>query len=122
MSRKIKEVGAKKRIIYLKYKIEMKTGIELIAIERKEQIEKHGRTIETDLTSNTSNQLTDAVRTLIIKTKVPNALSGLKPPHKWDKSVWKKMVSKPYKERLIIAGALISAEIDRLQSIESTAK
>ena len=36
----------------------------------------------------------------------------------WDEDLWQKMCNKSYKDRLIIAGALIAAEIDRLQSIE----
>jgi hypothetical protein len=32
--------------------------------------------------------------------------------------IWNKMAFKPYKERLIIAGALIAAEIDRLQNLQ----
>lgn len=36
----------------------MKSGIELIAAERKEQIELHGRTIEKDKIFNASMQLT----------------------------------------------------------------
>lgn len=43
---------------------------------------------------------------------------SLTPPTGWDKSIWAKMCSKSYKERLIMAGALIAAELDRLTSIE----
>jgi hypothetical protein len=42
----------------------MKTGIELIAEERREQIEKHGRTIELDVVLNTNQQLSDAAAML----------------------------------------------------------
>lgn len=35
----------------------MQTGIELIAKERQEQIEKHGRTIESDVMNNEGEQL-----------------------------------------------------------------
>lgn len=35
----------------------MKSGIELIAKERQEQIEKHGRTIEHDVENNDNEQL-----------------------------------------------------------------
>ena len=38
------------------------------------------------------------------------------PPIEWDWKVWDYMINKSYKERLIIAGALIAAEIDRIQS------
>jgi len=36
------------------------------------------------------------------------------PPNGWDVDIYKKMRNKSYKERLIIAGALIAAELDRL--------
>ena len=41
-------------------------------------------------------------------------------PENWDRNVVAHMMQKPYKERLIIAGALIAAELDRLTAIEST--
>jgi len=90
----------------------MKTGIELIAIERTEQIKKHGRTIQSDVEENTEDQLPTAALWLIeggltMRQRVPS---------QWDEDIWHKMIDKPYKERLIIAGALIAAEIDRLQN------
>lgn len=91
----------------------MKTGIELIAQERQEQIEKHGRTIEKDVTFNECQQLCEGAIALLTTTK------GWMPLD-WDKATCEKMLSKTYKERLIIAGALIAAEIDRLQFIDST--
>jgi len=39
-------------------------------------------------------------------------------PKGWDHKIWEKMCHKNYKKRLIIAGALIAAEIDRLNSKE----
>jgi len=86
----------------------MKTGIELIADERKEQIEKHGRTIEHDVRENADKQLRDAATALINKDY--HAL-----PNSWKFALCSKMMDKLYYERLIIAGALIAAEIDRLQ-------
>ncbi len=108
------------------------SGIELIAKEREEQIVKHNRTIESDVECNSgdyeidgnpaySPQLThtasqliapdgDLVREYIdIDTLIP---------HNWNKALWRRMMKKPYKERLIIAGALIAAEIDRLTYLE----
>ena len=35
-------------------------------------------------------------------------------PNGWDQEIWEKMIRKPHQERLIIAGALIAAELDRL--------
>lgn len=101
-------------------KNDMKTGIELIAEERKEQIEKHGRSISQDVEFNTNYELAwaaslltttpdqdiDVCSDLIILTRLKN----------WNKEILSRMVNKPYKERLIIAGAFIAAEIDRIQA------
>lgn len=91
----------------------MKTGIELIAEERREQIEKHGRTPRHDKGHNAQEQLpTAAIRLLQInRHEIPA-------PFMWSESIWERMMNKPYKERLIIAGALIAAEIDRIQNTE----
>lgn len=91
----------------------MKSGIELIAEERQEQIEKHGRTLLKDISQNNNGQLIDGA---IVLTK---KIVGLPFPKEWDYAICDKMYQKPLKERLIIAGALIAAEIDRLQAIES---
>lgn len=83
-----------------------KSGIELIAQERKEQIEKHGRTIELDIAINMGYQLPVAAARLIKQVNIC--------PARWDPKIWGKMIEKPYRERLIVAGALLAAEIDRL--------
>jgi len=85
----------------------MKTGIELIAKERQEQIEKHGRTIEDDAIQNRDGELTDGAIAILMS-------NGKIFPNTWDPSVCAHMVKKPYMERLIIAGAFIAAELDRL--------
>jgi len=93
----------------------MKTGIERIAIERAEQIDKHGRTIGKDLAHNGKFQLALAASWLV----APDIFEGDafdRCPDEWDENLWNKMCSKGYHERLIIAGALIAAEIDRLQN------
>jgi hypothetical protein len=96
----------------------MTTGIKLIAIERKEQIKKHKRTVLKDACFNTSKQLSSAAGSLIFEnTKdydFAESIRKLTIPEGWDKEIWHKMASKTYLERLIIAGALIAAEIDRL--------
>jgi hypothetical protein len=86
----------------------MKNGIELIAEERKEQIEKHGWTLEHD-----RGHIDGAIlRAAIYAIEASQ--------HNSDTFNWydfqKKILAKPYIERLVIAGALIAAEIDRLQS------
>ena len=88
----------------------MKTGIELITEERKEQIEKHQRTVEFDIALNYDYQLQEAAIWLI------SGRNNQRPPNGWDEKIWNYMLSKSLKERLIIAGALIAAEIDRLQT------
>ena len=90
----------------------MKTGIQLITEERQEQITKHGRTIELDVIQNRNRQLTTAVQELLEMHP-----SNMGFPADWDMNIVHHMASKPYYERLIIAGALIAAEIDRLNSI-----
>lgn len=88
------------------------SGIELIAQERKEQLEKHNRPIENDVAYNSEHQLSWAASRLC-RIFPTNTL-----PKDWNKDLWLKMILKPYKERLIKAGALIAAEIDRLLYIE----
>ena len=89
----------------------METGIELIAIERQEQIEKHFRTIAEDVRENRTGQLVVGAIALARSERI-----GFwdEMPMTWNEKLCKKMAKKPYKERLIIAGALIAAEIDRL--------
>lgn len=94
----------------------MKTGIELIAEERQEQIEKHSISIEHDFIYNSGFEkpLSKAASALTLEHRNTIA-SILMRPKGWDDEIWLKMMNKSYKERLIIAGALIAAEIDRLQ-------
>lgn len=92
------------------------TGIELIAKERQEQIDKHGRTIISDVFENRDGDLATGARALIETFDFP-FLDGF--PVRWGKDSCEKMANKSYKERLIIAGALIAAEIDRLQYIQT---
>jgi len=93
----------------------MKTGIELIAIERKEQIEKHGRTPERDVAENVKGQLIEATIALL-------ETDGDLFPESWSGAICEKMLMKPYINRLIIAGALIAAEIDRYNNITNQSK
>ncbi|WP_431129683.1 hypothetical protein [Flagellimonas flava] len=95
----------------------MKTGIELIAEERKEQIEKHGRSIEMDVKINTDFQLGTAACCLCYEA-IEEIDCRNEPPTEWNLELWQKMHDKPYKQRLIIAGAMLAAEIDRLQAID----
>jgi len=95
--------------------IQMKTGIELIAIERQEQIEKHGISLAEDTESNKECELSQVAIAMLKKET-----SYVDFPYNWRNRPFMpdvvKMMNKEYKERLIIAGALIAAEIDRLNS------
>jgi hypothetical protein len=94
--------------------MEQKTGIELIAIERKEQIEKHGRTIERDVRENQANQLPLGAL-MLLSSDYEEGIDPASYPDGWDKGICEKMLAKDYIDRLVIAGALIAAEIDRFQ-------
>lgn len=85
----------------------MDIGIELIAIERKEQIEKHGFDAEHDR-SNYCGELQDAAIYLLTENTAVY-------PGTWRNNFRKKFMNKSNIERLTIAGALIAAEIDRIQ-------
>jgi len=83
-------------------------GAYLIAQERAEQIYKHGRTVESDSSNNRDYQLTEMAKILLSGNFSDNY------PSNWEVPAMQKMLDKPYRERLIIAGALIAAEIDRV--------
>lgn len=95
------------------------TGLELICQERAEHFSKHNRSAEQDKLTNFEYQLPDAASALI--APVPEGMEETfvnvnkdYPPIGWDKAIWENMLKKPYKERLVIAGSLIAAEIDRI--------
>lgn len=94
-------------------------GVELIAKERKEQIEKHGYTIQEDKKYNGGYEfpLTKVASALSIDDNRNRLAKETMKPINWSQESWDKMMNKSYKERLIIAGALIAAEIDRLQNL-----
>ena len=99
----------------------MKTGVLLIAEEREHQISKHGFTGEHHANNPLwydENQLIRAAWGLCNYDKDQlTAIYRDTKPLNWDKEWWQRMCDKPKLERLIIAGALIAAEIDRLQSL-----
>jgi len=87
----------------------MKTpAIVLISKEREEQFTKHKRTISQDAIENSEGELKNGAIALL-----ENRFEKF--PRQWSDEICKKMIQKDYKERLIIAGALICAEIDRIQ-------
>ncbi len=86
------------------------TGIELIATERKKQISRHKHTGKRDYENNKHNQL---VRGAIALLDRNSSLESSRPTG-WQRELWDKLWSRGTKDRLIIAGALIAAELDRL--------
>jgi len=89
------------------------TGAVLIAIERNEHIDKHHRTIEHDIEYNSEGQLLLGASILI----APDGTLGTTEyemlcPDGWDPKIWEKMWKKELKDRKIIAGSLIAADID----------
>ena len=98
--------------VYLLNKNKMKTGIELITQERKDQIEKHKFDVSYDVRNNSLNKLTTGAIRLLEGSITHRDY----PPEGWSNSMWTHMIDKSYKDRLIIAGALIAAEIDRIDN------
>ena len=94
------------------------TGIELIAKERKEQLEKHSRTVVEDANMNCDDQLSFAASCLAFKN-IEEWDPTVCTPTGWDQKIWEKMVEKPHEERLKIAGALIAAELDRISFLKA---
>lgn len=100
------------------YKINMKIlsqGVNLIAQERKEQLEKHKRSIESDVEINLKGQLAYAATALLEED--PNLF-----PDGWNIELCNHMINKDRVAQLSIAGALIAAEIDRLLYLQNTNK
>ena len=105
----------------------MKNGIELIKDERKRQIEKEGWTPEHDA-QHCNSELAEAAACYCIKgdTVVSWFTSKVQAHAKitlersliwpWDRKWWKPTPDDRVRE-LVKAGALIAAEIDRLQRI-----
>lgn len=90
----------------------MKTGIELIANERQEQIEKQGHTVNNDLTYRSN---------ILARAACAIAYEGIKGGVvTMDAPVWAWAIrNRPgidMVNRLTIAGTLIAAEIDRLNN------
>jgi hypothetical protein len=94
------------------------TGAEMIAREREEQIHGCGRTVELDVKINWASQLVDAA--IIILQR--NRFNKNSRPSNWDEKLWDKMINKSEKQRIVIAGALLAAEYDRLVAIENKIK
>ena len=94
----------------------MKKGIDLITEERQEQIEKHKRSINADAIHNDKEQLKSAAIAILDSPKTYRIANR---PINWNEEQWRYICRKPIKERLIIAGALIAAELDRMLQNEN---
>jgi len=103
----MKEQEVLSRLNWEQLKGKPMTGIELIAQERLEQKVKHGRSVKYDAQINQFGELKDAAVALI-----EGDIEYM--PAEWDQTICNYMMRKSLKERLIIAGALIAAELDRL--------
>lgn len=113
--------------------LEKQTGLGRIITERWEQVQKHKRTVRHDVRKNNKGQLMDAIIKLAYNyEEIPETLKEISttvrniylntPPTGWNKKTWLTMMNKPLKERLVIVGALIAAELDRRDFIEAAAK
>lgn len=97
----------------------MKTGIELVAMERERQISKEGWTAEHDDYQHAAGDLTEAAlcyaeaATLQIAGLPMSAIKDTPKTWPWDCKWWKP--SEDPERNLVKAGALIAAEIDRRQ-------
>lgn len=93
------------------------SGVELIAKERQKQIDKYGFTGEHHADHPEwyeEGQLLSAASVLL-----KNDLSGnVYFPLNWNPHWFYNLCRRKHKERIVIAGALIAAEIDRLQRIK----
>lgn len=85
-------------------------AIQMIAIERQKQIE-NGKTPEYDAKENSGDALISAAVAMIRDGE--GYFGGF--PVDWQDSVCTKLLDKPLKERLVIAGAFIVAELEAMQ-------
>jgi hypothetical protein len=92
------------------------SGIDIIAKQRKEQLNDHNISVEDDIACNTNNQL--AIAATYLATPDWLGCKNVDAPQNWDEEKFDYMMNKDYVERLEIAGALIAAEIDRLNASE----
>lgn len=97
--------------------VKTKTGIELIADERQEQIEKHGFSVENDK-YYAKKELAQAAKYCLMLAEFKEksgriACKNVYWPENWDRHFENKILNKPRIEQLIVAGALFMAENER---------
>lgn len=92
----------------------MKTGIELIAEERQEQIYKHGFSLQADAEFYKNKELKQAGEYCLMLAEFPGYVGkNLFWPESWDKHFMFKIHAKAQVDKLIVAGALLMAENER---------
>jgi hypothetical protein len=97
------------------------SGVVLIAAERQRQIDVEGWTPEHD-DEHSSSELNRAARFYAKKAQYPESYTDVKAPMGWPwDTEWWKPSPDPIRN-LVKAGALIAAEIDRLQRLAARAK
>ena len=94
-------------------------GVELIATERSEQLEKHEISVQYDVNTNDCAQLSWAAM-MLLAVDFEEGIDPVSFPPGWSEHECEKMINKNYFDRLVIAGALIAAELDRLLSISKS--
>jgi hypothetical protein len=92
-----------------------KTGIELIQEERERQMKEKGWTLEFDQ-QWINNELPNAAICYLVEPDLRDA-SAFQFPETWDIKWWKPSPEDRIRE-LVKAGAMVAAEIDRLQNLE----
>lgn len=94
------------------------TGVELIAAERKRQIEEEGWSAEHDDATHAIGDLAKAAQCYAALIMYENPEYALNPPAwwPWDPKWWKP--SPNQLRNLAKAGALIAAEMDRLMRMD----
>ncbi|MGG7470795.1 hypothetical protein ACVVIH_20585 [Chryseobacterium arthrosphaerae] len=100
-----------------------KTGVELIAEERKRQIESEGWTLEHDK-HHSNGELADAAALYAMTEETRSYVD-----HQWGNDMWLhfwpfelkwlKFTPNDRVKQLCKAGAMIAAEIDRLNNLEN---
>lgn len=95
---------------------EQLNGLHYICLERHEQMEKHLYSIAHDVIVNNHGQLVQVAKYLL---ETDEEYKNLLWPRNWKNEWRKKFDNKTYQERVIIAGALMAAEYDRLQFLKN---
>ena len=97
--------------------IKKKSGAQLIAEERKEQIKKHGFDVTNDEDYSNMELIQAALFCIDAGTPVGHGLKTYKEwPQYWGTRFENKILNKDRVNQLRVAGAFIAAEIDRIQN------